>query len=186
MRADFALDRLRPIVEQTLAHLPPGREGVWLGSNHDHPRMATRWACGDERKHRAALFLLLTLPGVAILYQGDEIALADGEVPRQDAVDLVAYTRDLIRRPAWARPRLRDARCSRRGLGVRARRQDLRPQHERPAADVRREPARSVGGDDHLTVAAVVTALVSDLITPLIAAIGGKPNFANLAYRSTR
>ena len=29
---------------------------------------------------------------------------------------------------------------------------------------------------------AVVTALVQDLITPLIAAIGGKPNFGNLAF----
>jgi large conductance mechanosensitive channel len=29
---------------------------------------------------------------------------------------------------------------------------------------------------------AVVTALVSDIITPLIAAIGGKPDFGNLAF----
>ena len=29
---------------------------------------------------------------------------------------------------------------------------------------------------------AVVTALVKDLLTPLIAAIGGKPNFENLAF----
>jgi large conductance mechanosensitive channel len=29
---------------------------------------------------------------------------------------------------------------------------------------------------------ALVTALVKDLITPLIAAIGGKPNFSNLAF----
>ena len=31
--------------------------------------------------------------------------------------------------------------------------------------------------------AAVVTALVGDLITPLIAAIGGKPDFGELAFR---
>jgi large conductance mechanosensitive channel len=29
---------------------------------------------------------------------------------------------------------------------------------------------------------AIVTALVKDLITPLIAALGGKPNFGNLAF----
>lgn len=29
---------------------------------------------------------------------------------------------------------------------------------------------------------AVVTALVKDLVTPLIAAIGGKPNFSNLSF----
>jgi large conductance mechanosensitive channel len=33
-----------------------------------------------------------------------------------------------------------------------------------------------------LAFTAVVTALVDDLITPLIAAIAGKPNFANLAF----
>ena len=33
-----------------------------------------------------------------------------------------------------------------------------------------------------LAFAAVVTALVADLITPLIAAIGGKPNFSNLTF----
>ena len=33
-----------------------------------------------------------------------------------------------------------------------------------------------------LAFAAVVTALVADLITPLIAAIGGKPNFDNLTF----
>ena len=30
---------------------------------------------------------------------------------------------------------------------------------------------------------AVVTALVADLITPLIAAVGGKPDFSNLSFR---
>jgi large conductance mechanosensitive channel len=33
-----------------------------------------------------------------------------------------------------------------------------------------------------LAFAAVVTAFVGDLITPLLAAIGGKPNFANLSF----
>jgi large conductance mechanosensitive channel len=32
---------------------------------------------------------------------------------------------------------------------------------------------------------AVVSALVKDLITPLIAAIGGKPDFGNLAFTIT-
>ena len=33
-----------------------------------------------------------------------------------------------------------------------------------------------------LAFAAVVTAFVADLITPLLAAIGGKPNFASLSF----
>jgi len=68
--------------------IPTGRLPVWFGSNHDHSRMATRWAGGDVDKHRAALFLLLTLPGVAILYQGDEIALQDGRVPKDRIRDI--------------------------------------------------------------------------------------------------
>ena len=104
VRADFELAQLRPIVEQTMAHLPPGRQAVWFASNHDHSRMATRWAGGDEAKHRAALFLLLTLPGVAILYQGDELGLEDGRVPRDRVVDLADPTRDPERTPLpWTR-----------------------------------------------------------------------------------
>ena len=44
-------------------------------SNHDFGRLVTRF--GPENARSAAL-LLLTLPGPAFLYQGDEIGLADG------------------------------------------------------------------------------------------------------------
>jgi alpha-glucosidase len=44
-------------------------------SNHDFDRLATR--VGPENV-RAAALLLLTLPGAAFVYQGDEIGLANG------------------------------------------------------------------------------------------------------------
>jgi alpha-glucosidase len=97
--AKFTVDALRPIVEQTVETIPAGRLPVWFGSNHDHSRMATRWAGGDVDKHRAALFLLLTLPGVAILYQGDEIALQDGRVPKDRIRDIATPPRDPERTP---------------------------------------------------------------------------------------
>ena len=76
----------------------------WFGSNHDHSRMATRWAHGNVDKHKAALFLLLTLPGVAILYQGDEIGLEDGAVPDDRILDLGDPPRDYERTPMpWTR-----------------------------------------------------------------------------------
>ena len=104
LRADFELSELRPIVERTMAMLPPGRRALWFGSNHDHSRMATRWAGGDAAKHRAALFLLLTLPGVAILYQGDELGLEDGVVPPGRIRDLADPPRDPERTPLpWTR-----------------------------------------------------------------------------------
>jgi alpha-glucosidase len=48
---------------------------AWVASNHDFDRLATR--VGPENV-RAAAMLLLTLPGTAFIYQGDEIGLANG------------------------------------------------------------------------------------------------------------
>ena len=44
-------------------------------SNHDFGRLVTRFGAENAR---AAAMLLLTLPGTAFLYQGDEIGQADG------------------------------------------------------------------------------------------------------------
>jgi len=44
-------------------------------SNHDFGRLATHF--GHERE-RVAMLLLLALPGVAFLYQGDEIGMSEG------------------------------------------------------------------------------------------------------------
>jgi alpha-glucosidase len=48
---------------------------AWVMSNHDFGRLPTRF--GDENA-RAAAMLLLTLPGPAFIYQGDEIGQAEG------------------------------------------------------------------------------------------------------------
>jgi alpha-glucosidase len=48
---------------------------AWVLSNHDFDRLATR--VGEENV-RAAADLLLTLPGTAFIYQGDEIGLPNG------------------------------------------------------------------------------------------------------------
>jgi alpha-glucosidase len=48
---------------------------AWVLSNHDFPRLADRVG---EASVRAAALLLLTLPGSAFVFQGDEIGMADG------------------------------------------------------------------------------------------------------------
>ncbi len=48
---------------------------AWVLSNHDFSRLATR--LGREHVRNAAR-LLVTLPGAAFIYQGDEIGLGDG------------------------------------------------------------------------------------------------------------
>jgi alpha-glucosidase len=48
---------------------------AWVMSNHDFGRLSTRFGADNAR---AAALLLLTLPGPAFLYQGDEIGQAEG------------------------------------------------------------------------------------------------------------
>jgi alpha-glucosidase len=50
-------------------------EAAWVMSNHDFGRLATRFGAENAR---AAALLLLTLPGTAFLYQGDEIGQREG------------------------------------------------------------------------------------------------------------
>jgi len=68
--APFEAAQLRAAIE---AAAGPG--AAWVMSNHDFGRLGTRF--GDENA-RAAAILLLTLPGAAFVYQGDEIGQADG------------------------------------------------------------------------------------------------------------
>lgn len=56
----------------------PGATGNWVLGNHDEHRIATR--VGADRT-RAAAVLLLTLRGTTTLYYGDELAMADVEIP---------------------------------------------------------------------------------------------------------
>lgn len=66
---------------------------AWVTSNHDFPRVASRWGAANAR---AAAVLLLTLGGIAFVYQGEEIGMADG--PGADP-PLDRYGRDAFRGP---------------------------------------------------------------------------------------
>jgi alpha-glucosidase len=80
---------LRRAIEATTRQ--PG--AAWVMSNHDFGRLATRF--GVEHT-RAAAMLLLTLPGTAFLYQGDEIGQGDGP-PGESRFDRAG--RDRFRHP---------------------------------------------------------------------------------------
>jgi alpha-glucosidase len=62
---------LRAAIEATTRQ--PG--AAWVMSNHDFGRLSTRFGAENAR---AAAMLLLTLPGPAFLYQGDEIGQVEG------------------------------------------------------------------------------------------------------------
>jgi alpha-glucosidase len=58
----------------------------WALSNHDVPRVASRWAAPSEPPEAVApilLALLLMLRGTIFLYQGEELGLPQGHVPRE-------------------------------------------------------------------------------------------------------
>jgi alpha-glucosidase len=90
-------DALRDVVERTYDVLPPDAWPVWMLSNHDIERMATRLCGGDARKIKCALLALLTLRGTAVLYQGDEIGLEQVDVPPERLRDIAG--RDGCRTP---------------------------------------------------------------------------------------
>jgi alpha-glucosidase len=64
---------LRAAIEATLT--AAGDRAAWVLSNHDFIRLPNRFGPDNVR---AAALLLLTLPGTAFVYQGDEIGMDDG------------------------------------------------------------------------------------------------------------
>jgi alpha-glucosidase len=59
----------------------------WALSNHDAPRVATRWAQGDPARARQLIVLLACLRGTLFLYQGEELGLPQSEVAFEDLQD---------------------------------------------------------------------------------------------------
>jgi len=73
------------IAEAEAALAVPGAWPVWVLSNHDTPRHRTRY--GSEARARVAATVLLTLRGTPFLYAGEELGLADADVPEGARVD---------------------------------------------------------------------------------------------------
>ena len=61
----------------------------WAFSNHDVVRAMSRWGDGAQADALARMLvaLLLSLPGAACLYQGEELGLPEAEVPHELMVD---------------------------------------------------------------------------------------------------
>jgi alpha-glucosidase len=59
----------------------------WALSNHDAPRVATRWAAGDAARARQLIVLLACLRGTVFIYQGEELGLPQSEVAFEDLQD---------------------------------------------------------------------------------------------------
>jgi alpha-glucosidase len=71
-------------VEEYEAILPPGAWPNWVLGNHDQPRIATRLG---RAQACVAQMMLLTLRGTPTCYYGDEIGMADVDIPEEKLQD---------------------------------------------------------------------------------------------------
>jgi alpha-glucosidase len=78
LMADFDAKSFRLIIDKSLAEADlVGAPTTWVLSNHDKRRHVTRYGDGEIglRRARAATLLMLSLPGSAYLYNGEELGL---------------------------------------------------------------------------------------------------------------
>jgi alpha-glucosidase len=78
---------------------------AWFLANHDNPRVASRLNQDGQgpARARAVLLMLYALRGTPFVYQGEELALPDAEIPPDRVVDVDG--RDPERAPIpWAPP----------------------------------------------------------------------------------
>lgn len=86
----YSFELLGPVLDgahiaRTVATAGAGQSWpTWAFSNHDVARVATRWnAVGNRNRVNMLQALLLSLRGTVIVYQGEELGLAHGNVPRE-------------------------------------------------------------------------------------------------------
>ncbi|KAH8355357.1 hypothetical protein KR093_011546 [Drosophila rubida] len=94
------------LIHNWLDNMPAGQVANWVLGNHDQSRIGSR--LGADRID-AINMLLLTLPGISVNYQGEEIGMTDVYISWQDTVDPQAcqsneqeferLTRDPVRTP---------------------------------------------------------------------------------------
>jgi alpha-glucosidase len=83
LRTERSAEYVRQVVQTLESSLPASGLPCYALSNHDKPRVATRWGDGREPVAHAKqmLALLACLRGVVCLYQGEELGLPEAEVP---------------------------------------------------------------------------------------------------------
>jgi alpha-glucosidase len=79
---------------------------AWVSGSHDRARAASRFGGGDAGRARALALstLLMGLPGTPFLFQGEELGLENGCVPREQAQDPVARRTEAVGRDGARTP----------------------------------------------------------------------------------
>lgn len=86
LAATYGAKRYRTLIEQFEAQFPAPMQPTYVVENHDRTRSLSRLG-GDERKARVLATLMLTLRGIPVIYQGQEIGMTNRYIPLADALD---------------------------------------------------------------------------------------------------
>jgi alpha-glucosidase len=84
LKSPWQAGTMRTAIDRSLVALGAvGAPSTWVLSNHDVQRHVTRYGGGTVglRRARAALLLVLSLPGPVFLYAGEELGLPEADVP---------------------------------------------------------------------------------------------------------
>ncbi|HEU0189794.1 MAG TPA: alpha-amylase family glycosyl hydrolase [Mycobacterium sp.] len=92
LETEFDAAEIRDAVDNSLAAVATvGATPTWTLANHDVERAVTRYGGGPvgSARARAMALVLLALPGVVFIYNGEELGLADVELPDEALQDPV-------------------------------------------------------------------------------------------------
>jgi len=94
MHVKWSADEIRQALSAATEAVPSGVG--WVQSSHDESRPVARFGGGDlgRRRSLGLSVLMMGLPGVPFIYQGEELGLDDGVVPADRLTDPVAVRND--------------------------------------------------------------------------------------------
>ena len=102
MHIEWSARALRRTLRAPLEAVADPRSIAWAGASHDEVRPPTRFGGGDRGRARSLALstLLMTLPGLPFLYQGEELGLLEGDIGDHAHADpLASANRDGCRTP---------------------------------------------------------------------------------------
>lgn len=111
LNRDSSASDFNDAVQAWYSRLPVGfgAEANWVLGNHDRPRIGSEFRYGVER-HESLVMMTMLLPGINVVYYGEEILMTDNREISWDETDDPAacqtnktvyqlYTRDPVRTP---------------------------------------------------------------------------------------
>jgi alpha-glucosidase len=139
LTAEFSAQHIRTQVEQFEARVAGGWAS-WSVGNHDSVRVATRWGGAQPSPAfaKVVMAMQLSLKGTPCLYQGDELALTEADLPFEALQDPygIAFWPEFKGRDGCRTPMPWDAEWANAGFSAGTPWLPVPPEHAQRAANV--------------------------------------------------